>query len=168
MIWNSYPKPYVVFIAKPSTYATCYLIEFCQIVVTLSEIHFILPCSRSRTHFHHMLCFYTRSKENTHPQNKTPYPCMTHLSQKYIKDMGLCKKKIKDACPKKVCHMLRHVKKKKKDSPLSKKKERERDGAYKGVHTPSTKNIHTLAHLDQGLWLVSPLDPVFDLAKYEK
>jgi hypothetical protein len=36
---------------------------------------------------------------------------MTPLSQKYIKDMGLCKKKIKDAYPKKVCHMLRHVKK---------------------------------------------------------
>ena len=70
--------------------------------------------------------------------------------------------------------MLRHVKKKKenkkcipkegmphaqacqkkeerKDSPLSKKKEKERNGAYKGVHIPSTKNIHTLAHLDQGL-----------------
>ena len=62
--------------------------------------------------------------------------------------------------------MLRHVKK--KDSPLSKKKEKERDGAYKGVHTSSTKNIHTLAHLDKGLWLVSPLDPVFDLTKYEK
>ena len=95
----------------------------------------------------------------------------TTLSQKYAKDMGLCKKKnkrsipkegmphasacqkkegIKDAYPKKVCHMLRHVKKK-RDSPLSKKKEKERDGAYKGVHTPSTKNIHTLVHLDQGL-----------------
>ena len=112
----------------------------------------------------------------------------TTLSQKYVKDIGLCKKKnkknmhiqrryatcfglskkkrIKDAYPKKVCHMLRHVKK--KYSPLSKKKEKERDGAYKGVHTPSTKNIHTLAHLDQGLWLVSSLDPVFNLAKYEK
>ena len=33
-------------------------------------------------------------------------------------------KEIKDAYPKKVCHMLRHVKK--KDSPLSKKKEKER------------------------------------------
>ena len=98
----------------------------------------------------------------------------TTLSQKYVKDMGLCKKKknkrcipkegmphasackkkrIKDAYPKKACHMLRHVKKKRerKDSPLSKKKEKERDGAYKGVHTPSTKNMHTLAHLDQGL-----------------
>ena len=63
------------------------------------------------------------------------------------------KARIKDAYPKKICHMLRHVKKKKiKDSTLSKKKEKERDGAYKGVHTPSTKkNIHTLAHLNQGL-----------------
>ena len=42
-------------------------------------------------------------------------------------------------------------KERRKNSPLSKKKEKERDGAYKGVHTPSTKNIHTLAHLDQGL-----------------
>ena len=73
----------------------------------------------------------------------------TH-SQKYVKDMGLCKKKIKDAYPKKVCHMLRHVKKKKKIAPYPKGKKK-RDGAYKGVHTPSTKNIHTLAHLDQGL-----------------
>ena len=38
----------------------------------------------------------------------------------------------------------------------------------KEFHPSSTKNIHTLAHLDQGLWLVSPLDPVFDLAKCEK
>ena len=43
-------------------------------------------------------------------------------------------------------------KRERKDSPLSKKKEKkERDGTYKGVHTPSTKNFHTLAHLDQGL-----------------
>ena len=69
----------------------------------------------------------------------------TTLSQKYIKDMGICKKKIKDAYPKKVCHMLRHVKreenkrcipkegmphaqacqkKRRKGSPLSKKKEK--------------------------------------------
>ena len=36
----------------------------------------------------------------------------TTLSQKYAKDMGLCKKKIRDAYPKKICHMLWHVKKK--------------------------------------------------------
>ena len=76
----------------------------------------------------------------------------TTLSQKYIKDMGLCKKKIKDAYPKKVCHMLRHIKKEReRNSPFTKKNEKERDGAYKGVHTPSTKNIHTLAHLEQDL-----------------
>ena len=56
-------------------------------------------------------------------------------------------KKRKDAYPKKVCHMLRHVKK--KIAPYPKRKKR--DGSYKGVHTPSTKNINTLAHLDQGL-----------------
>jgi hypothetical protein len=101
--------------------------------------------------------------------------CDTTLSQKYAKDMGLCKKKIKEAYPKKVCHMLRHVKKKRikdaypkkvchmprhvkkekkkkeKIAPYPERKRKERDGTYKGVHTPSTKNIHTLAHLDQGL-----------------
>ena len=46
--------------------------------------------------------------------------------------------------------MLRHVKKKKKIAPYPKGKKK-RDGAYKGVHTPFTKNIHTLAHLDQSL-----------------
>ena len=62
------------------------------------------------------------------------------------------KKRIKDAYPKKVCHMLRHVKKEREEkiAPYPKRKKK-RDGAYKGVHTPSTKNIHTLAHLDQGL-----------------
>ena len=62
------------------------------------------------------------------------------------------KREIKDAYPKKVCHMLMHVKKKRrKDSPLSKKREKGEMVHTKGVHTPSTKNIHTLAHLDQGL-----------------
>ena len=88
--------------------------------------------------------------------------------------MGLCKKKIKEAYPKKICHMLRHVKKKENKRCIPKegmphaqacqkkgnrkekiapypKRKKKRDGAYKGVHTPSTKNIHTLALLDQGL-----------------
>ena len=58
-----------------------------------------------------------------------------HTQRRYATCLGMSKKK----------------KERRKDSPLSKKKEKERDGAYKGVHTPSTKNIHTLAHLDQGL-----------------
>ena len=64
-----------------------------------------------------------------------------------------CQKKRNKRCiPKEgMPHAQECQKKREKDSPLSKKKEKERDGAYKGVHTPSTKNIHTLAHLDQGL-----------------
>ena len=43
--------------------------------------------------------------------------------------------------------MLRHVKKK-EIAPDPKRKERkERDGAYKGVHTPSTKKISRHLHI---------------------
>ena len=55
------------------------------------------------------------------------------------------KRKIKDAYPNKVCHMLRHVKKK-EIAPYPKKR-KNRDGAYKGVHTPSTKKISTHLHI---------------------
>jgi hypothetical protein len=39
-------------------------------------------------------------------------------------------------------------KRKEKDSPHPRKI---KEGSCKGVHASSTKNIHTLAHLDQGL-----------------
>ena len=112
-----------------------------------------------------MLCFYTRSKESTHPQNKTPCSCITLLSLKNmsriwgyekIKDAypkKVChmlrhvkKKKIKDACPKKVCHMLRYVKKN-GDSPLSKKKEKERWCIQRSsctIHTKISTHLHIL------------------------
>ena len=115
-----------------------------------------------------MLCFYTRSKQTSiHPQNKTPYLCMTPLSLKNTSSMwGLCKKKIKDAYPNKVCHMLRHVKKKerkdaypkkvchmlrhvqkkerRKDSPLSKKKEKQREMVHtkEFIHHPPKISTH--------------------------
>ena len=58
-----------------------------------------------------------------------------------------------------------------KDSPCPKKereRERERESSWKeSTHYPC-KNIRTHAHLDQGLWIVSPSDPVFDLATYEE
>ena len=78
------------------------------------------------------------------------------IHKKGMSHASACQKQIiKDAYPKKVCHRLRHVKKKirkEKDSPLSKKKEKGEMVHTKGVHTPSTKkNIHTLAHLNQGL-----------------
>ena len=83
---------------------------------------------------------------------------------KLDKGYGAIQKGIKDAYPKKVCHMLRHVqnkrcipkegmphahkacqkkrgeeKRREKDSPYPKKQEG--DDSYKGVHPPSTKNI---------------------------
>ena len=81
---------------------------------------------------------------------------MTPLSLKNISRIwGYAKKIIKDAYPKKVCHMFRHVKKKEikeKIAPYPKRKKR-RDGAYKKssytIH--QKKYIHTLAQLDQGL-----------------
>jgi hypothetical protein len=96
--------------------------------------------------------------------------------RKVPEDMRLCKKKekeIKDAYPKKVCHMLtRHVKKKKKercipkegmphalkacqkkerDSPCPTRKRKRESWSMSWFIHHSTKNIHTLAHLDQGL-----------------
>ena len=70
----------------------------------------------------------------------------TTLPQKYIKDMGLCKKKIKDAYPKKVCHMLRHVKKKEKEKiapyPKRKKKKREMVHTKEFIHHPPKISTH--------------------------
>ena len=83
-------------------------------------------------------------------------------------------KEIKDAYPKKVCHMpARHVKKEREKmltqrrcathpQGVSKKRRKRKYSPYqkyykgernhiKEFHPPSTKNIHTLAHLDQGL-----------------
>ena len=145
----------------------------------------------------HMLYFYTWKIASTpiiHPQIKLHAIPWLSLSKVITKMYGLYKKEIKDAYPKKVCHMpTRHVKKKKKrkdaypkkvchtPTRCVKKKGRKRKYSpyqkyYKGERNhikecppPSTKKkIHTIAHLDQGLWLVCPLDPVFDLAKYEK
>jgi len=72
-------------------------------------------------------------------------------------------KQIKDAYPKKVCHMLKHVKNKRcipkegmshahkacKKTLIQEKNNR--DGSCKEVNPPCTKNIHTLAHINQGL-----------------
>ena len=79
----------------------------------------------------------------------------TTLSQKYAKDTGAMQKENKRCIPKEGMPHAQACKKKrrrKKRQPLiQKERKTKRDGAYKGVHTPSTKNINTLAHLDQGL-----------------
>ena len=65
-------------------------------------------------------------------------------------------KEKKDAYPKKVCHMptrrvkIKERKRKRKYSPYQKYYKGKRIH-MKEFHPSSTKNIHTLAHLDQGL-----------------
>ena len=71
----------------------------------------------------------------------------TSLSEMH-QGYGAMQKEIKRCIPKEGMPHAQACQK--KDSPLSKKKKK-RDGSYKGVHIPSTKNIHTIAHLDQGL-----------------
>jgi hypothetical protein len=43
------PKPYVVYIRKPHTFAACYYIELCQIVVTLARS---FSCFHDQDHVH--------------------------------------------------------------------------------------------------------------------
>ena len=93
---------------------------------------------------------------------------MTTFSKVSIKDMGYVKRN-KRCIPKEGMPRARKARqkkeKKKKDATypqsMSKKKKRKnkdsphpwkikkREGSCKGVHPPSTKNSHTLAHLDQ-------------------
>ena len=89
----------------------------------------------------------------------------TSLIKSYIKDMGLCKKKNKrcipkegmphasacrkkreqkDVYPKKVCHMLRHVKK--RQPLIQKKRKREMVRTKKLIHHPP-KKISTHLHI---------------------
>ena len=76
-----------------------------------------------------------------------------HTQRRYATCFGMSKKRKKEKMhtQRRYATCLGISKKREKNSPLSKKKEKKRDGAYEGVRTPSTKNIHTFAHLDQGL-----------------
>ena len=143
-----------------------------QLAISLSFVKLLWPLvrfisySHDQDHVHISTTCYASTLEvsNTsiHPQNKTPCVCMTPLSLKNMpRKWGLCKKKIKEAYPKKVCHMLRHVKKK-RDSPLSKKKEKERWCIQRSSYTIHQKYPHTCTSWSRfmtcfsfgsGLWL---------------
>ena len=71
-----------------------------------------------------------------------------HTQRRYAtcpKDMS--KKKRKRVIPKEGMPHAHKACKKKKDSPHP-RKIKKGDGSCKGVHPPSAKKIHTLAHLD--------------------
>ena len=81
-----------------------------------------------------------------------------HTQTRYATCFGMFK--IKDAYPKKVCHMpTRHDKKKrekgekKKIAPIQRKKRNKREMIHtkEFIHHPPKIYFHTLAHLDQGL-----------------
>ena len=63
-----------------------------------------------------MLCFYTRSKQTSiHPQNKTPYPCMTPPLSKTYQGYGAMQKENKRRIPKEgMSHALACQKKERK------------------------------------------------------
>ena len=61
-----------VYLKKPSTYATCYLFELCQIVVTLLRDAFHIPMIKI-TYTPHILP--TSTLEVVHPFHKIKTPC---------------------------------------------------------------------------------------------
>ena len=177
-----------------------------QLVFSLSFVKLLWPFVRITSyahdqdhvhvHSHAILLHLEDSKYISHSStNKTPCCAMFISVQRHHHNVWAIQKEIKDAYPKKVCHMpTRHVKKKERKDAYPKKvchmptrrvkKKKRKKGEniahtkkkyskggrihMKEFHPSFTKNINTLAHLDRGLWLVSPVDPVFNLAKYEK
>ena len=120
MIWNSYRKPYVVFIAN---------LPHMQLAISLSFVKLLWPLvrfisySQDQDHVHISITCYAStfevSKHLSIHKIKTPCYSMTPLSSKRLhQGYRAMQKENKDAYPKKVCHMLRHVKKKrgKKDA----------------------------------------------------
>ena len=73
----------------------------------------------------------------------------TSLIKKLHQGYGAMQKEIKRCIPKEDMPHASACQKNKRSKIAPIQKERKR--YTKGVHTPSTKNIHTLAHLDQGL-----------------
>ena len=148
-----------------------------QLVISLSfvkllwpfwEIHFILPWSRSRTL--HIFCQLLHWKLCIHSQNKNSMLFMAILSK--LQGHGLLKK-ILDTWRSKV------FKRERKEiwtheGPMCFKRKiahvqiNKREIAHERSSYTIHKKFHTLAHLDQGLWLVSPKDPVFDLETQEE
>ena len=158
------------------SYAVWLCFEFCQLLWPLLETCHTLMIKITYTSTH-------IANTTIHPQNKTPSSIMT-LSPRLPSRIWAIQKEIKNAYPKKVCHMpKRHEKKgvprkkkrcilkegmphvhktcrkkkrreEKKYSPCPRKKYKERERSCEGVHPPSKKKSHTLAHLDQIVWLV--------------
>ena len=193
MICNSHPKPYELQVWK--TFPHMQLVFSLSFVKLLWPFVRITSYAHDQdnvhVHSHAILLHLEDSKYIPYPStNKTPRCAIFISLQSYHHSVWAIQKEIKDAYPKKVCQMpTRHVKKKRKDAYPKKvchtptrcvKKERERktkyspyqkslqgiENSYKGVSsTIHQKYLHTCTSWSR---LIFPLDPVFDLAKFEK
>ena len=85
--------PYIVQNLKPSTYATYYLFELCQIVVTLLRDVFHTPMIKI-TYTPHILP--TSTLEVEHPFHKIKTPCYSWLFSPRLKGHELLKKREKN------------------------------------------------------------------------
>ena len=118
VICNSYPKPYELQDWK--------VFPHIQLVFSLSFVKLLWPFGRIisyandqdhvHIHSHAILLHLEDSEYILHPPtNKTPCYAMSISLQSYLHNVWAIKKEIKDAYPKKVCHMpTRHVKKREK------------------------------------------------------
>ena len=123
MIWNSHPKPYDLQVWKAFTHM--------QLVFSLSFVKLLWPSGRiisyahdqDHVHVHSQtILLHLEDSKYIHPStNKAPCYTMSTSLQSYHHNVWNIQKEIKDAYPKKICHMpTRHVKKNKK----KKKKEK--------------------------------------------
>ena len=123
MICNTYPEPYELQVWKAFPHM--------QLVFSLSFVKLLWPFVRITSYAHdqdhvhvhsHAILLHLEDSKCIHPStNRTPCCTMFISLQSYHHDVWAIQKEIKDAYPKKVCHMpTRHVK----------KRERERKDAY--------------------------------------
>ena len=130
MICNSHPEPYELQVWK--------LFPHMQLVFSLSFVKLLWPFERivsyahdqdhAHVHSHAILLHLEDSKYIHPPTNKTSCYAMSISQQSYHHNVWAMQKEIKDAYPKKVCHMpTRHVKKKEKKRCIPKE----------GMHMPT-------------------------------
>ena len=119
MIRNSYPEPYELQVWKAFPHM--------QLVFSSSFVKLLWPFERITSYAHdqdhvhahsHAILLHLEDSKYIHPPtNKTPCCTMSISLQSYNHVWAMQKEEIKDAYPKKVCHMpTRHVKKKRKDA----------------------------------------------------
>ena len=167
VICISHPKPYELQVWKAFLHM--------QLVFSLSFVKLLWPFERITSYAHdqdhvhvhsHAILLHLEDSKYIHPPtNKTPCCTMSISLQSYNHVWAMQKEEIKDAYPKKVCHMpTRHVKKKRKRkySPYQKNIQG-RGNSYKGVsstihqkypHTcTSWSRLMTCFSFGSGLWL---------------